>query len=359
MAAHSHQRLLIMDLFKLIASFFVVIIHCNFPGSIGVAAKAIARFAVPFFFLCSGYFLYGSDCKKILNKLIRTVKLCFSAVLLYASFRFACLLLGNTLSEAIRHFLSIFSWHVIVKWIVFNVNIFSVHLWYLDAMVYVYAIHWLIRYFRVSEKFIFASSFVLLGLHLLIWQILLTRGGTLSDATFIVRNFFFDGYPLVGIGMYIRKHREKIPQLTLSSMVLLVILGESLAVLSRYFIGNKSVPIGAIITAITLICYSTQSHKIKITSLLQNSAPYSIYIYVLHPIVIDIVSFAFKKLPISATSVIWQNFKPIAVCFCSLILAVILHHISNKFNATVHRSWPSDEARHGRGLEGLLKRYFK
>lgn len=354
MVTHSRQRLLVMDIFKLIASFFVVIIHCNFQGSIGVAAKACARFAVPFFYLCSGYFLYGNDCKKIVCKLIHIVKIYLFAALLYALFRFVCFIPDNTLPNAIQQFLDMFSLRSMMKWVMFNVNIFSVHLWYLDAVLYVYAIHWLIQRFHISDKFVFISSFVILGMHLLIWQLILIGGPPLSESTFIVRNFLFCGYPFVGIGMYIRKYREKIPQLTYISVFLIIILGEVACILSRFFIGNKSVPAGAIIVAITLLCFSTQSHKRQITPLLKNSASYSTFIYVLHPIVISAVSFIEKWLPFHPDSVIWQNFKPIAVCFCSLISAVILHHIARFIHEMAR-----DEARHGRGLEGLLKRYFK
>ena len=258
MAIHSSKRLLVMDIFKLIASFFVVFIHCNFYGNIGIVVKAIARFAVPFFFLCSGYFLYGSDCKKVLMKLSRIVRLYCSSILLFALFRFCCFVYEIGLSGAIHQFGNLFSRSAVVKWVVFNVNIFSTHLWYLDAIIYVYVIHWSIQRFRISEKFMFVSSFALLGLHLLIWQIIITRNSSLAENTFLVRNFLFCGYPFVGIGMYICKYRKKIPQLSFLIMMCIIVLGEVETILSRYLIGNKSVPAGAIVIAVTMLCYATQ-----------------------------------------------------------------------------------------------------
>ena len=44
-----------IDILRLLCAFLVVCIHARFPGVIGEYIKAIARIAVPFFFICSGY----------------------------------------------------------------------------------------------------------------------------------------------------------------------------------------------------------------------------------------------------------------------------------------------------------------
>ena len=46
------------ELLKLFASYMVVFVHVIFSGYIGVAAETLARFAVPFFFLISGFYSY-------------------------------------------------------------------------------------------------------------------------------------------------------------------------------------------------------------------------------------------------------------------------------------------------------------
>ena len=48
-----------LDALKLVASFFVVFIHVSFGGVFGEVIKALAGFAVPIFFLTSGYFSYN------------------------------------------------------------------------------------------------------------------------------------------------------------------------------------------------------------------------------------------------------------------------------------------------------------
>ena len=53
-----------LELLKLFASYMVVFIHVLFYGNLGDAVDALARFAVPFFFLVSGYYSYQITCKK-------------------------------------------------------------------------------------------------------------------------------------------------------------------------------------------------------------------------------------------------------------------------------------------------------
>ena len=47
----------LLDALKIVAAFFVVCIHVHFPGDLGRCVIAVARFAVPFFFMVSGFFL--------------------------------------------------------------------------------------------------------------------------------------------------------------------------------------------------------------------------------------------------------------------------------------------------------------
>jgi len=49
-----------LDFIKGIACIFVVFMHCEFPGIMGIVVQTISRFCVPFFFMVSGYFCYQS-----------------------------------------------------------------------------------------------------------------------------------------------------------------------------------------------------------------------------------------------------------------------------------------------------------
>lgn len=49
------------DLFKWVAALFVLLLHVPFPGDVGGTVRMFARWAVPFFFMVSGYFTYGAS----------------------------------------------------------------------------------------------------------------------------------------------------------------------------------------------------------------------------------------------------------------------------------------------------------
>ena len=56
-----------MDFLKGLACIFVVFIHVKFPGDFGQAVQAIARFAVPFFFMVSGYYYFRPDYQGVIG----------------------------------------------------------------------------------------------------------------------------------------------------------------------------------------------------------------------------------------------------------------------------------------------------
>ena len=75
-----------LDAVKAIAACLVVCIHVSFPGQAGQLVKVLARCAVPFFFMVSGYFCYYQNCnasKRILSKILHIMKLFAVSVVFY------------------------------------------------------------------------------------------------------------------------------------------------------------------------------------------------------------------------------------------------------------------------------------
>lgn len=54
-----------LELIKLFASYMVVFIHVMFYGTVGEAMNALGRFAVPLFFLISGYYSFQNSTVKM------------------------------------------------------------------------------------------------------------------------------------------------------------------------------------------------------------------------------------------------------------------------------------------------------
>ena len=79
-----------LDIVKLIAAFCVVFIHANAsapasknPSILLYLIQVIVRFAVPFFFMVSGYFTFRAPAEKIKKRLKRTAILIAIANILY------------------------------------------------------------------------------------------------------------------------------------------------------------------------------------------------------------------------------------------------------------------------------------
>ena len=69
----------VLDAEKAVAAYMVVFLHLHFPGVTGEIFNAAARFAVPFFFMISGYFCWRKDGKageRLPGKIRHTFFLC-------------------------------------------------------------------------------------------------------------------------------------------------------------------------------------------------------------------------------------------------------------------------------------------
>ena len=85
------------DLFKWAAALFVLLLHVPFPGDVGGTVRMFARWAVPFFFMVSGYFTYGAvqreDAGRLVRRMRRLLRIFVPAAGFYALW--CCFLLSN------------------------------------------------------------------------------------------------------------------------------------------------------------------------------------------------------------------------------------------------------------------------
>ena len=132
-----------MDFLKGIACIFVVFIHVKFPGDFGQAVQAVARFAVPFFFMVSGYYCYRKDYQGVKGggkKIWHVLKITFFAYLFYI----VVALLDNWLLGGSKSFN--FSLSHIIRVLLFSVpsNVPG-QLWFMIALLEVYIIYFFVE----------------------------------------------------------------------------------------------------------------------------------------------------------------------------------------------------------------------
>ena len=195
MDAQLRQRNHTIDLLRLAAAFSIICLH-NFSGS-GVAGAeetvALCRFAVPLFFMFSGYFAAGFDNKRKLRQFLRILIWAVLGNLMYLARE----LLPQQNAYAARMRLSqIFppgSWRNLL---LFNESPISAHLWFLGAFAYVLLLDlllgWLFDKLPRWTRWCITLALMLGGLT--IYQ-LLTRDPGVDFQLYHYRNFLLFGLP--------------------------------------------------------------------------------------------------------------------------------------------------------------------
>lgn len=181
-----------LNVWKGIAAFAVVLIHCTLPGVPGEIIKGIARFAVPLFFLISGYFAYGREDAVLRRREIHILRLYVGAVAVYY------------LWAAIRYFLSQRTFaqmgaelfpdggRTVSDLLFFNRTAMAPHLWFMGTLVYCYLFYRLLARKRLEER-----AYLLIPV-LLAANLLLGEGRGLTGIAVPVRwirSFWLTGFP--------------------------------------------------------------------------------------------------------------------------------------------------------------------
>lgn len=216
-----------IDLAKFICAVFVVAIHVPpFGSSEGTTILGylnffiqdyLARIAVPFFFITSGYFLFKKtdrnnfDIKPAKQYVLKLIKLYLIWSVIYFPVR-----LGSIISDKKGIIHGVISY--------FKDFIFSTsysHLWYLNALIFATIVISVLLYKRVKPAYIIAGGgiFYFLGLFgqswfgflepfrgTFIWDILKDVQGIITTT----RDGLFDGLIFVGIGMLFAYYEIKL-----------------------------------------------------------------------------------------------------------------------------------------------------
>ena len=98
-----------LNYLKGIGCISVVLIHAVIPGKIGIAIKTLADFAVPIFFMISGYYAYDDNQSqsrvKIKRRMKRIFKITIYALLIYFVFSMIYLLIMEGICNTGQWFL--------------------------------------------------------------------------------------------------------------------------------------------------------------------------------------------------------------------------------------------------------------
>lgn len=308
------QRYTNVDLFRIIACFFVLFVHCMstiyyhlpFKSSEWAVVNmycATGRNTVPLFLMFSGMLILSKEEYSLKNLFTKAIPRMILIFVLWSAF-YAVDSVG--FGNVIRNFDA--------KALLNNFLNFKYHLWYLPAMVSVYWMVPLFRAIRDNRKLLqyLAVMFVIFG----VVNTTLSVVPSLNPVRQYITRFEFSfanscGYFLLGYVLYCSRDKFRLSNLALAAIVVGVTVAA--AAVNYILCVNKngfsetiydvfSIPSFLQACAAFLLCLRISPEKldagINKSGWIQRIARYSLFIYLAHPFVIDCLE---KRLGIDAT----------------------------------------------------------
>jgi len=328
----SRRKNTTLELLKLFASYMVVFVHVSFPGTVGVSINALARFAVPFFFIVSGFYSYRITPAQIRKRIAHLFGLLVSTVVLYTCWAVLSFVLKHDLQGLSEYFLQYRNLEKLRDLILFNVPVHDDHLWYILAALYVYILFYLSTLCHLREKYIYIASFLLLTLHLVLNEGLSFFG--ISVPNHILRNFIFMGIPFFGAGLLIRKYKQQLVRLPSVVIPLSLIIGIAGTLLSCAGVGNKDLYLGSLFLLIAPVLISLKYAERTYPPMLEALTGCSTGVYISHRILSSIIGKGYALFGIYAPFPIpVRIIHPLLTCIGSTLVSYAYVRVHDKIKA--------------------------
>lgn len=329
------QRNNTLEIIKLVASYMVVLIHFYFRDGVGSLMDALARFAVPLFFVVSGFYSYQISLSKIKKRTKNIIWLSLFSTLLYTAFNITRLLLSGNAAGIPTYFERYLNLKVLVRLFVFNIPLSSEHLWFLFALIYVYVIFYLVTKYKISDAWVWGISVFFLFLHILLGEFALAFG--VDSPTTIIRNFLLMGVPFFGLGLMAKKYEQKIRKTPNLVVFAILVLGILETCFSRKSFGKNELYIGSILICFSAIALFVKYSNKKYPNMLVEIAGCNTYIYILHLLVISVTK--------TVCSILEINLLPVVSYLIVCLVSTILAYCTNKINKKLKDKFYKDKAR--------------
>ncbi|WP_026494590.1 acyltransferase family protein [Butyrivibrio sp. WCD3002] len=343
----AHSALL--DEIKAIACIFVIFIHCKFPGVTGDIFEALARFAVPFFFVISGKYLLKKSCrepseirKAVLKKTEKLLGILFPVWIFYTLYSFWYSL---TVDHSVQEWLSDkYNSFEFSRLILFNSGKFIYdftyafdHLWFIFALVYVYLLVIVFaRFVRAWAPFLTVALIVLLFVLELLQTYYPIRPFDISISTwYVVRNWLFVGVPFTMLGVWFSDKLSEIEFFSNYSAGLTFLALGILSTLAEYSIlKSKEVYLGSLLIVLGLLILENtwkingKKNIFGLKTLGFVGSVISSHIYYLHVFVISLFGWFIDRInPELYGNEAFMYARPLIVIVLTLILSLAIYII--------------------------------
>ena len=313
-----------LDAVKAIAACLVVCIHVSFPGQAGQLVKVLARCAVPFFFMVSGYFCYYQNCnatKRILSKILHIMKLFAVSVVFY--FIWECFMKAWNGERVWTWIKGLVSTEHLKEFFVYNsTSPVRAHLWFLPALIYCYLLALLIEKWRM-RKAAYCMAPVLLAI--LLWRAEFCVFFDRFYHTMEYRNFLFTGMSFFLTGQMIHEYQDKIVCKRLEQWMQWGLkagmsFGVALSMMEYTFRGAGEIYTGNCVAVICLFLWLIlYGREINFPSVLvETGRKYAFLIYLLHPAVSDLLKKCSEGLGVSNCQIYFW-LRPVLVYMLTVV----------------------------------------
>lgn len=326
------KRINSVDILRLISAFAVVCIHTSYFAK--EYALPIMRFAVPIFFIISGYFYCRADISKKKSQIKHILFLAVCAILFY----FCVQLVTAAFSGDINSFfVQTFTLDNLWRFAFFNYvpDKLGDHLWFLFALLYCMICDIFVSKFKINLN----VYRVLITLFLIVNIII----GSYSKLIFgiwppieIARSFIFTGLPFFYIGKLLRQ-AEKISAsnfalISLSIVFAVTSVCEYVMLNSLGVSASKEMYISTVILAITLFCFVIKNPLYNpnkfLVGICNYGKKYSLMIYIIHPMMVKILNPVVSHMG-SAVQTLYNFTSPIIIFIGALVFAMIFYKLKS------------------------------
>lgn len=334
-------RYRMMDCLKGISCLAVILIHYNFPCNLGLWIRTASKFAVPYFFFVSGFFMTGSDGilhrEKTVSKIRHIIALIIGAGLFYALFFCVwqpMMYDDFSLSQYRKEHLT---WIAILKFFVSNKMIAYDHLWFLFALLYCYLI--LIPFDKKKcGKWLILPAGILMICFLVLseWNTVLGIHSSFSildseDRIFLSNTFLFRALPFVLLGMGLRQYEDILRDLLKNIKpwvyILFIVIGTATAIIERFLFKESQFYAGSYIVLISLCLLSIAQPGRGVSWMEHIGRDLSMYAYVLHIAVGKVYDLIVGKFHFWGYT-FYDYTRALIILVFTLLVAEMLHRIN-------------------------------
>ena len=331
-----------MECWKMIAAMLVVFDHAWFPGKLGSVCIMLCTFAVPLFFMICGYFNYQATPKQIAQRTKHIIDLLLMGTFIHIVWGcIATELNGGSTIAYLRA--AIPDPDEIVRFVVLHVHPYAGHLWYLISSAAVYIAFYAYTCFFsekcIDYKYFYQFCFILFCITFSLDTVASAAG---SSTGLFTRCGWFIGFPMFGIGLFIREYQERIFSIFSFSgkkLLFFAFLGAGFTLLQGFTTGIQLLPMGTLVGVISLMLFFVSHPTVPVKSRILNKVigefgPISTWIYLFHLMFILCYEEFLKETFVAFAGNAEPYLFPIFILLQSLSAAILCQYLAHRHRKT-------------------------